>query len=228
MRLWWVLQDVISNSFRTIRSVELGTFFAILSSIATVCAAVASFMSYMISRDSQKVADESLAITKAIDLRNQLQQRAIVTVRNATVGQYGLQNAQGTEMTVVTTVSLNVKNSGHNPVGWIRLRGGEFYTQSVQSDNILSNDSEQSFVLEFRDQKIGSDTKLRVGFEYWDEELKRCFYGKAEYKLARDPKDPKEFIPTPFATGDADNDIRWLKEDGYCARYASNVTKVQK
>jgi hypothetical protein len=228
MRLWWVLQDVISDSFRAVRSIELGTFFAILSSVATVCAAGASFMSYMVSRDSQKVADESLAITKAIDLRNQLQQRALVTVRNATVGQYGLQNAPGSEVKVVTTISLNVKNSGHNPAGWIRLRGGDFYTESVESQNSLSNDSEQVLVLEFRDMNIGNDTKLHFGFEYWDEELKRCFYGKAEYKLARDPKDPKEFIPTPFATGEADKDIRWLKEDAHCATFSTETTKVQK
>lgn len=244
MGFWWDLKHAISDSTHSIislirtllawciwrrrqfiqayKSMTLGTFFAILSSIATVCAAAASGMSYMVSRDSQRVADESLAITKAIDLRNQLQQRAIVTVRSASIGQYEIRSGEGSEMTVVTTVSLGLKNSGQNPAGWIRLRGGTFAnTETVESGNAMANDSEQLFVLEFKHLKIESDTKLHFGFEYWDEAIKKCFYGKVEYKLARDPNNPMVFVPTPIVFGEADDVVRRLKEDSHCARFAN-------
>jgi hypothetical protein len=249
MRFWWALQDGMFDLVRTIgdqlrvlaawclwrkrkliralKPTWLSTLFAVLSSIATVCAAAASVMSYMVSRDSQRVAGESLAITKAIDARSQLQQRAVVTVRNASIGQYGIQDSQGSEITAVTTISLSLRNSGHNPAGWVRLRGGAFFTESVESRNSMSNDSEQLFVLEFKNLKIDGDTKLHFGFEYWDEELKKCFYGKVEYKLARDPKNPKEFMPTPYVTGEADEDIRRLKEDGYCTRFTKAANEAQ-
>ncbi|MYM66339.1 hypothetical protein GTP45_05745 [Pseudoduganella sp. FT55W] len=245
MRIWWDLQDAIFDFIRATvgllristawchwrrrqfiqvcKSMTMERFFALLSAIATVCATVASGMSYSVSLASQQVADESLAVTKAIDLRNQLQQRAIITVRDASINQYGIQNSPGEESKAVTTVSLSLKNSGHNPVGWIRLRGGALFSESAESRNSMSNDSEQLLVLELGNLNLESRTRLRFGFEYWDEELKKCFYGKVEYKLVRDPKNPKEFVPTPFVSGEADDEIRRLKSDEYCTRFAAST-----